>query len=405
MGLAQAMMQLGDVSRALEHVDDLLARHPRLAEAHYNHGLLLRELGQHDAEIDAYRCALELRPDLSAASVNLGVALRDQRRFDEALTQFDSAIAADPGNENAHTIRAQTLLLLGRFDAGWEAYEWRWRYGDHRRWTGREPIANKRLLVHAEQGFGDTIQFVRYVDQVAAMGAHVHLRVQDALLPLLRDYPGANRVFAASAATPGFDLYCPLLSLPNALRAGASIPGTVPYLRPDAKQREHWLTAIRTSRGQRRIGLCWAGNPKHVDDANRSMRFEQLMPLLEADAAFVSLQKDVRPGELDAIRACQHLRPFESGLRTFAETAALVSALDLVITVDTAVAHLAGALGTPVWVALPFTPDWRWQLNRSDSPWYPTARLFRQNTPRDWATVVDAMVAALAEPTASRQAT
>ncbi|KXU88708.1 hypothetical protein CI15_10355 [Paraburkholderia monticola] len=398
-GAAMSLTQIGEPQRALDMLEHLCKTHPRSAEAHYNRGTLLGAMARYDDELDAYRQAIAINPRFVRAYVNLGVALRDLLRFDEALLQFKKALSLDSNDAGARTNRAQTNLLLGEFEHGWREYEWRWRDGTQNhglaqstQWTGAQPIDGKTIFVHHEQGFGDTLQFVRFVDRLSEAGARVVLRVQDALLPLLLNYRGAAEVIGETAPVPDFDYHIPTLSLPFALKMRAAdlgVPG--PYVHADGALAAQWDHLFADSARRPNIGIVWSGSRTHVNDRNRSISLEQLKPLLEADANFFALQKDVR----DSDRACLAqldqrglLRDVSARLTTFAETAALIDRLDLVITVDTAVAHLAGALGKRVWIALPFMPDWRWQLDRSDSPWYPTARLFRQATRGDWTGVV-----------------
>jgi tetratricopeptide (TPR) repeat protein len=412
-GAALSLAKIGEHERALQHFERLTTRYPQLAEVHYNKGNLLGAMGRYDAEMDAYRQAIARKPDFVRAYVNLGVALRDQHRFDEALQQFKKALAIDPNDAGARTNRAQTNLLLGEFEHGWREYEWRWRDGtdDHgfaaaTQWTGAQALAGKTVLVHHEQGFGDTLQFIRFTGRLRAAGARVVLRVQDALLPLLHGYPDVDEVIGASTAAPPFDYHIPLMSLAFALKVRAADLATRgAYLHADPARIARWdglLAPLPSATGKRcpRVGVVWSGSRGHLNDRNRSMPLAQFEPIFEANADFVSLQKDVR--ENDRARLSQlvergALRDVSTQLDDFADTAALIAHLDLVIAVDTAVAHLAAALGKPVWVALPFTPDWRWQLERSDSPWYPGMRLFRQTRRGDWSDVIDALRSALAE--------
>ncbi|WP_036019498.1 tetratricopeptide repeat protein [Paraburkholderia mimosarum] len=405
-GAAMSLIQLGEHERARELLVRLCKIQPQSAEAQYNLGTLLGTMERHQDEMDAYRRAIAINPRFVRAYVNLGVALRDLGRFDEALLQFKKALALDPNDAGARTNRAQTNLLLGEFEHGWREYEWRWRDGTQShgfppgtQWTGAQPVAGKTIFVHHEQGLGDTLQFVRFVDRLGAAGARVVLRVQDVLLPLLEDYPGAAEVIGERAEVPRFDYHIPLLSLPFALKARATdlgVPGA--YLHADAALASQWDDVFAGVGRRPRIGIVWSGSRTHLNDRKRSMALDQLMPLLDANADCFALQPDVREGDRAALAQLDQrgvLRDVSARLTTFAETAALIARLDLVISVDTAVAHLAGALGKPVWIALPFMPDWRWQLERSDSPWYAQARLFRQPAQGDWAAVVAALRAAI----------
>jgi len=398
--LAQSHAEQGDPAKALQLLDALLIAQPHSHELHYNRGWILGRLGQLDEETAAYQAALALRPNFVPAHINLGVAQREQHRFAEALRQFERALQIDPYCADAHTNRAQTCLMIGDFETGWREYEWRWRDGGQghgfdpaKQWTGRQPIAGRRLLVHHEQGLGDTLQFVRYVPLLVEAGAKVLLRVQTSLVPLLAPSLATVRVFAENEPAPVHDLHCPLLSLPLAFGTTAeSIPAAIPYLRAPPERREKWRELLGEQRDRPRVGIAWTGSKV---DPNRRIPLDELGPLLDARADFFSLVKDVPPIDYKTLARRTGIINHGRGLRDFADTAALVAELDLVITIDTSLAHLAGALGAALWIALPFTPDWRWQMDRPDSPWYPQARLFRQCRRGDWKTVVLAMADAL----------
>jgi tetratricopeptide (TPR) repeat protein len=401
-GTAMSLIQLGELQRALAMLEQLCKVQPLSAEAHYNRGALLGTMERYDDELDAYRQAIVLKPRFVRAYVNLGVALRDLSRFDEAMLQFKKALSLDPNDAGARTNRAQTNLLLGEFEHGWREYEWRWRDGtgthgfpQNTLWTGAQPIAGKTVFVHHEQGFGDTLQFVRFVDRLSAAGARVVLRVQDALLPLLRNYRGAAEVIGETAPVPNFDYHIPIMSLPFALKLrAADLSAPAPYVHADDSLVREWDDLFADSDQRPKVGIVWSGSTTHLNDRNRSIPLEQLKPLLDADADFFALQQEVRESDRACFAQLEQralLRDVSARLTTFAETAALIARLDVVISVDTAVAHLAGALGKPVWIALPFMPDWRWQLERDDSPWYAQARLFRQTTRGDWSSVVAAL--------------
>ena len=384
--------------RAVQLLATVRDLEPRAWQSHYNLGRALGLAGRYDEEIAAYRRAIELDPKAVVAYINLGVALRDLHRFDEALRVFKKAVQLDPDHPGARTNRAQTNLLLGQFEHGWREYEWRWKDGEQlpppwpNPWRGESPVAGKTLLVFNEQGFGDTLQFVRYVDSLSARGARVILRVQDALFALLSDYPGAAAVIGESEPLPPFDLHCPLLSLPFALGAHrAPIPANVPYLRADSAKRARWRERLAASAQGLRIGVAWSGNTGNLNGRHRSTSFQAWQPVFDeaaTRATFVSLVKDVRPEDRPLLRNAPVLDVSDE-LETFADTAALIAELDLVISIDTAVAHLAGTLGKPVWVLLPYTPDWRWGLERADTPWYPSARLIRQPARDDWTSVMN----------------
>ena len=405
-GAAMSLVATGEHARALQRLARLAQRYPQSAEVQYNRGTLLGQMERYDEELAAYRQAIALKPNFVRAYVNLGVALRDLHRFDEALQQFKKAVSIDTNDAGARTNRAQTNLLLGEFEHGWREYEWRWLDGtmshglpDATLWTGKQPLDGKTLLVHAEQGFGDTLQFIRFVGRLSAMGARVIVRVQDALLPLLRGFPGTAEVIGETMPQPAFDYHIPMLSLAFALKVRETdLRIESPYVHADQQLAAQFADVFAQDDVRPRVGIVWSGSRTHLNDRNRSIPLAQCMPLFDARAQFVSLVKDVREGDraaVDALVARGVLRDVSDRLTSFAETAALVAQLDIVIAVDTAVAHLAAALGKPVWIALPFTPDWRWQLKREDSPWYPQMRLFRQAKRNEWSDVVQQLRAAL----------
>jgi tetratricopeptide (TPR) repeat protein len=408
-----AAFQSGRHADALADYDAALGLMPGHPSILYNRANALFELGQLAPAIESYDRVLAITPQHKSAWNNRGNALTALNRPADAVASFERAIALDAKFSDAQYNLAAPLLLQGDFARGLEKYEWRWkrtvmaahtealrRTLDTPLWLGQTSLANKTILLHAEQGLGDTLQFVRYLPAVAAMAGAVILEVQSELKDLLSVMPGLAprvQVVARDAARPRFDLHCPLGSLPLALKTRPeSIPADVPYLSVPDAAREKWRT--RLGGGDKPlVALAWAGRSTHANDRNRSLSFAALAPLLARDdVTFMSLQKDLRAGESEAIDAAPHLTPIGDALDDFTDTAAVVSLVDLVIAVDTAVVHLAGALARPVWVMLPFAPDWRWQLQRSDSPWYPTARLFRQPRPGDWAGVVGAVDQALA---------
>jgi tetratricopeptide (TPR) repeat protein len=384
-------------AEALASYDRALAVKPDHAEALYNRGHTLLELGRLDEALASYDGALAGRPDYAEAFSNRGYVLHKMKRFDEALASYDRALAVQPDFADARHNEALCRLLVGDFGRGWEQYEARWetaqlaamkRNFPQPRWRGSHDLAGKTILLHAEQGLGDTIQFCRYVPCVAERGGRVVLEVQRPLHVLMRTLAGAAQIVSTGDPLPDFDVHCPLLSLPLAFGTDIeTIPSATPYLYAPSSAVMDWERRLGAKRGPR-IGLAWAGNPGHKNDQNRSIGLGPFMPLLDIDATFVSLQKDVRAADAAVLNGRRDLVHFGDALANFSDTAALMSTLDLVISVDTSVAHLAGALGKPVWVLLPFVPDWRWLLDRETSPWYPTARLFRQDGTRTWDTAI-----------------
>jgi hypothetical protein len=288
-------------------------------------------------------------------------------------------------------------LLMGDFREGWANSEWRWHLPDVTsnplrdaapQWRG-EPIAGKTIVVFAEQGFGDTIQFLRYVPMVAATGARVILAVPTVLKALAEQAAPQALVLVDGETTPPFDLQCPLLSLPLAFGTELdTIPRDLPYVRADGDRVAVWRSCLPAG-GGKRIGLVWAGRSAHGNDQNRSIDLARLRPLFDARGVqLVSLQRELRPGDAAILESSPAVTHLGDQLSDFADTSAVIECLDVVVTVDTSVAHLAGAMGKPVWILLPFSPDWRWLLGREDSPWYPTVRLFRQPAIGDWDSVI-----------------
>lgn len=397
-----ALKELGRAHEALTSCDRAIRLKPDYADAHNNRGLALQALRRFDDALASYDTALRFNATHLDALNNRGIALFEAKRLDDALACFDRALGLAPGHAHAHWNRAQVLLLSGDFARGWPEHEWRQasnpglaRKFDRPLWLGDAPIAGKTILLHAEQGLGDTIQFCRYAPMVAALGVSVVLEVQRPLVDLMKTLAGLTAVVAGGDALPDFDLHCPLLSLPLAFKTDlASIPADVPYLRTPAGAME-WDARLGAKRP--RIGLVWSGNPGHKRDGARSIPFYALLPLLDLGATFVSLQKDVRPADAVVLKQTGKVIDAAGALTTFSDTAALIATLDVLVTVDTSVGHLAGALGKPVWMLLPQVPDWRWLMEREDSPWYPTARLFRQSDTRAWGPVIARVGDALRE--------
>jgi tetratricopeptide (TPR) repeat protein len=415
--LLPAFNNLGLVLIRLRRFDDAVAQlgraialSPDAPELYNNRGNALKELGRLDEALADYDRAIVLKPGYVHAHGNRGNCLDDLARPEEAETSYARALALDPDHGDSHWNLAVNRLRAGDLGTGWIESEWRWKSGslglkarafDQPLWLGAEPVAGKTLLLHSEQGLGDTIQFCRYVPLLAARGARVILQVDGALKELLSGVEGVAQCIARGEALPGFDLHCPLMSLPLAFDTTlATIPSAVPYisLSENARDWTDWLGG-RTPR----IGLVWSGNPNHLNDHNRSVPLERILPLLDVEAQFISLQKGARERDRALLAERRDIRDAEAELASFADTASLMRQLDLVISVDTSVAHLAGSLGRPLWVLLPYVADWRWLTGRDDSPWYPTARLFRQSAARQWNEVVANVRTALAEFVANAQ--
>ena len=388
--LGVSMCQSGQTDTGLELLHRAANLRPDRAEIHFNLGNALRGAGQLDQALAAYATTLSLNPTFFQAHYNQGYIYRAQNRSPEAIAAFTLALQHQPNFPQAAWNLALTFLLSGDFERGWPAYESRWRMYPPTyqivgtQWRG-ERFEGRTLLLHAEQGIGDTIQFIRYVPQVVARGGRVILVCRDNLVPLLANVPGISHVASTVADLPPFDLHIPLLSLPLIFATRIdSIPAKKSYIQPDDELTRTWANRLADGGGKLRIGLAWAGSPTHIDNLARSLSIERLTPiLLLPDTKFESLQKGPAATEHSPF-----VTDHAADLRNFADTAALIANLDLVISVDTAVAHLAAAMGKPTWVMLPFAPDWRWMLGRDDSPWYPTMRLFRQPVAGDWDSVI-----------------
>jgi tetratricopeptide (TPR) repeat protein len=395
---ANALLDLERVDEAIAAYDAVLATQPRHPGAHFNRGNALMRRDRLEEAIAAFDRAIAISSGYVKAHNNRGLALRALNRNDAALASYGRAIALDKDFAEAHLNAAHALLTLGDFPRGFATYEWRWKIpatAPHRRslrqplWLGTPPLAGKTILLHAEQGLGDTIQFARYVKPLGRLGAKVVLEVAPPLKQLLGGMDGAARVLAQGETLPPFDLHCPLASLPLACKTElATIPAEVPYLAAPAERLEKWRARL-DALPRPRIALAWSGNPAHANDRNRSIPFSRLAPLWSPEGAtFISVQRELREGDAAALAGAARLVHLGDELTDFADTAAVLAFCDLVVSVDSAVAHLAGAMGRPVFILLPFSPDWRWMLAREDSPWYPSARLFRQPAIGDWASVI-----------------
>jgi tetratricopeptide (TPR) repeat protein len=402
---ALAEAKLENPERALAQFDAALALSPQHPVAHFNRGVVLIKLGRYAEAVAANERAIAVAPDYVTAWLNRGMALAQLRRFEEAIASYGEVLARSKDNADAHFNRALALLTISDYRRGFEDYEWRWRRTGapaqknrgRRLWLGEFPLHGKTILLHAEQGLGDTIQFARYAPLVAAQGAKVVLEVQPELKSLLSRLDGVAAVVARGEAPPPFDMHCPLGSLPLARKTELPVvPAQIPYLSADQAHLQKWSARIEQL-PRPRIALAWAGNPAHDNDRNRSIALATLTPLSAAPASFISIQRDVRNADAAQLAATTQLTHLGSELADFNDTAAVLALCDLLITVDTAPAHLAGAMGRPVWVLVPFAPDWRWMRDGEITPWYPTARVFRQSSLADWNAVIARAATALQE--------
>jgi len=397
---ALVLYELKRAEEALIACDRALALRPDFAEALNNRGLILQELNRPEEALASYDRALALNVKLADAHANRGNALQELVRHEEALASYERAFRIRADLETAYLNQSLSQLLLGQLPLGWQRYEWRWprklkrqpiRDFDRPMWLGAESLRGKTILLYAEQGLGDTIQFCRYAKCVADLGAKVELEVQPPLKALLEGLAGVARVIGRGEELPPFDFHTPLLSLPLAFGTTLeSIPRPGAYLDVAAHHPARvraWQARLGAA-SRPRIGLVWSGNPEHKRDAERSIALARFVRVVARGAEFVCLQPEVRAGDAPTLAAHPEIRSFCADLVDFVDTAALIEQLDLVISVDTSVAHLAGALGKDVWVLLTAHPDWRWLLGRSDTPWYERMRLFRQPTPVDWDDVL-----------------
>jgi tetratricopeptide (TPR) repeat protein len=390
-----ALREIGRHREALEAFDRALALKPDYDEAYNNRGNALIELNRPAEALADYDRAIAISPENTYAWVNRGSALGYLDRTEEAIASFERAIELDPQLVEAHWNKALIFLSTGDFARGWAGYERRWqRDGEtiprefvQPQWRG-EDLTGRTILLHAEQGFGDSIQFIRYLSMVAARGGKIVLELPDSLVPLIDSVDAVISICRRGDALPHFDVHCPLLSLPLAFGTTLeTVPAPLPYLRPPAERVQDWRARLAGIR-KPRVGLVWSGKPTHKNDHNRSIALSRLEPLLSVPGIeFVSLQREYRDSDGPAIARLPLMR-LDDALRDFADTAAVIAELDLVISVDTAVAHLAGAMGRPLWLLLSHIQDWRWLRARSDSPWYPTARLFRQPSDGNWDDVI-----------------
>jgi tetratricopeptide (TPR) repeat protein len=351
------------------------------SDAWNNLGCVLRELGRLDEATEAIATALRFDPRRAGTHVNLAIVRTSQERFPDAIESYSRAIAIQPDFPDAHYSLGMLYLLLGDMERGWPEYQWRPTLAPRFSkpiWKG-EDLSGKTIVLHDEQGLGDTIQFVRYVPMLAEKGAKVIMACQEELTRLLSD---VVPVIAVGKPFPSYDFHSPLLHLPMVFGTNLqNIPAPIPYLKANDELSKEWLRRIDPKPAKLRVGLVWAGHAKHREDSRRSLPLERLAPLLKTpDVQFFSLQTG--PPARQAVGS--PITDLTADLHDFCDTAALIENLDLVITVDTAVAHLAGAMGKPVWVLLPRVPDWRWMLERTDTPWYPTMRLLRQKQRGDW---------------------
>jgi Flp pilus assembly protein TadD len=404
--LGATLHSRGQPEEAVAACQCAIALQPNYFEAHCNLGAALFSAARVEEAISEYQQALTLRPDSAEALSNLGAALCSEKRLDEGIAAYRRAIISQPEFAEAHHNLALALLLSGQFPEGRREYEWRWRwkgFTSPRRpftppaWDG-SPLERRTVLVHAEQGFGDAIQFARYLPMLAGRAKHVIFECPPELARLMQRVAGSDRSTVISRAAldntelPPFDVHVPLMSLP--LHLGLPEPAALPpppYITLEEDVLEPWRHRLEPG-NRLKVGLAWACAPEKPSDRKRSIPLRSLAPLLQSGAAIYSVQ----PGEASKQNwPGSELIDLTGHIADFLDTAGLISQLDLVISVDTAVAHLAGALNKPAWVMVPYSPDWRWQLDREDSPWYPSLKIFRQTRRGEWDDVVTRIAQAL----------
>jgi hypothetical protein len=394
-----ALTELGRLGEAAAYLRQAIRLKPAMAQAHNNLGLALAELGRFAEAEAAYEAALAIDPKMPEALTNLGSALKEQGRVDEAITTYQVALWVDPESASAQWNRALARLQSGDYERGWPEYEWRWRrkHAPPRRgnaqplWNGSD-LAGRTILLTAEQGLGDVVQFVRYAPLVKARGGSVLVECPPSLIPLLRSCGGIDGLVAESVQPPAHDVQAPLMSLPAILGTTLeSVPRSVPYLSADPALVEDWRSALAGHR-EFRVGIAWQGNPRHKWDRHRSFRLSDAAPLARLRGVrLYSLQRIHGLDQLSKCAASLSVETFGPDIDTtrgaFMDTAATMKNLELVVVPDSALAHVAGALGVPVWVPLGTPSDCRWMMDREDSPWYPTMRLFRQSERGAWGPV------------------
>jgi Flp pilus assembly protein TadD len=397
--LGSVLQQKGLYDEAVVHYQEALRLDPSHAMASVNLGSIFQQKGNFDDAILFYRKAVESSPELVSAHNNLGLALQEKGRFEEAMTCHRRALQIDPDHATVHFNLGVLLLMHGELRQGWAEYEWRKKFSNYQArnfarpsWDGGD-ISGKTIFIHSEkgfEGFGDTLQFVRYVPLIAERGAKVIVECQKELKSLIVNVEGADRVISCGETIPAFDVHSPFLSLPYVFDTTLEdIPSKTPYLAADRRLVLKWKDKVRNNRSGLNVGLVWSGDLKHPRSQYRSCSLDIFAPLARLDKITIySLQKGEASRQAKNPPAGMNIIDHTDDFSDFSDTAALMENLDLIISVDTGAAHLAGGLGIPVWTLLPFIPEWRWLLNREDSPWYPTMRLFRQPSPGDWNSVI-----------------
>ena len=395
------LLQQGRSEVGIQQLKRSLSVNTNQPAALYNMAVELQRLARLEEALACYNQALKLNPHDVNTLINRGNTLKDLKQYREAIASFESALALEPKIPSAHWNKALTHILLGEYEQGWKEYEWGWQCGERGKprqysqptWLGEEPIAGKTILIHPEQGFGDLIQFCRFVPMLEKLGAKVILDAPASLLELMASLSPKLSFIKEGGTLPAFDFVCPIMSLPLALKTTAkSIPTKTPYLSVSEAKKQLWRAKLGV-KTKPRIGIVWSGSMTNKIDNNlcarRNIPLVQLKQLFELPVEFHLLQKDIRPEDQPILETLTHLHYHQNELKDFADTAALIQEMDLVISVCTSVAHLAGALGHKTLVLLPYSADYRWMLNEKDSPWYPNIELIRSSTIGNWSDVIN----------------
>jgi tetratricopeptide (TPR) repeat protein len=388
--LGKVLIDLDRTKEAIGYCIRALRLNRDFPEAWNNLGNALQAQGKTKEAIQYYHQALRLKPAYPTAYNNLGNVLQQSGLLDEAIQAYNHAIRLEPNHTRAHVNRGICHLLMANFEDGWNEYEWRFKEPDRPRWDG-SAFEGKRLLVQDEQGFGDSIQFIRYLPMVKSLGGTVIFETNAPLIGLFRGFPGIDKLIERPAhGRPAveFDLHAYLLSIPRIFRTTIyTIPSKTPYLYADVQKARYW--GARLKKGGFKVGIAWAGSPTHRNDRNRSFRLGQFRPLAEVpNVQLYGLQKGEAALQVEDLPGNLMIEDLGPDIKDFSDVAGIIENLDLIVSVDTALVHLAGAMGKSVWTLLPYAPDWRWLLDREDSPWYPTMRLFRQKKPGNWDSVL-----------------
>ena len=397
--LGMALTRIGQHARALETLQRAVSLGPSQPAVHCNLGVALFNCNEFDKALVSYEQALALHPTYAEVHNNRGNALMELDRIAEAIESYDRAIAHKPDYVEATWNKALALLTIGNYAQGWRLHECRWdrpafasikRHFSQPMWLGKESLHGKTILLHCEQGMGDAIQFCRYAPLVKSLGARVVLEVNKALMVLMSSLEGVDAIVPQGSALPAFDFHCPLMSLPLAIGTDLSnIPAPSAYLRADPARLAKWMSILGARKSRGIIGLVCSGDPQHRNDHNRTISLIKMLTHLPVDFQYVILQRELRETDRAAIGMHPQISSFEDQISDFADTAALCSLMDQVISVDTSVAHLSAALGKKTHIVLPVCSDWRWLRGREDSPWYPSVRLYRQTMPNEWASVIE----------------